>query len=195
MSASRCRRRSGRRSSCFATAGCWRTPKPSSSPGPSLCFAVNYSGTAGKAGGAAAVPRRRAAGGLQNPGKSEAVLLVVQAPEAKPEAQRLCRDGEALEDSKTLAELKLDAGSVLGLVYRQEGRHVCWENQHPSLGHISSESSLQNLAELKLDADSMLGLAYRQEGGWAGALNLAASRPRHSHLLRGAFVARALDCS
>jgi hypothetical protein len=49
------------------------------------------------------------------------MFLWQQAPEAAPELQRLYRDSDMLEDSKTLADLKLDADSVLAMAYRQEG--------------------------------------------------------------------------
>jgi hypothetical protein len=48
-------------------------------------------------------------------------VIMQQASEAAPELQRLYRDSDVLEDSKTLAELKLDADSVLAMAYRQEG--------------------------------------------------------------------------
>lgn len=47
--------------------------------------------------------------------------MLGQAPEATPDAQRLYHDSELLEDSNTLADLKLDNDSVLGLAYRQQG--------------------------------------------------------------------------
>ena len=50
-----------------------------------------------------------------------AVVPAQQAPEAAPELQRLYRDSDVLDDSKTLADLKLDADSVLTMAYRQEG--------------------------------------------------------------------------
>lgn len=51
--------------------------------------------------------------------------MLSQAPEAAPELQRLYRDSDMLEDSKTLADLKLDADSVLAMACRQEGGE--WE--------------------------------------------------------------------
>lgn len=49
------------------------------------------------------------------------IIYLQQAPEAAPELQRLYRDSDMLEDSKTLADLKLDADSVLAMACRQEG--------------------------------------------------------------------------